>query len=129
MPSYHDELKALAESIGSDGCSGPALQVHVECCWCHDLAYATAKTPRGVPITKAQADQQFRDCLQAHSSLRWLSPLSWWRWLAVRQFGHGIWKRPLPVPVRPLYWATWDEALVEARNARAQIMEEHAQHS
>ena len=60
MSSYHDELKALAESIGSDGCTH-ALEIDVECCWEHDYTYVTGKTPRGVRFTKAQADLRFRD--------------------------------------------------------------------
>ena len=90
MASYHDELAALAQSIGSDGCTH-ALQVKVECCWEHDWAYVTGTTPRGVPCTKAQADQRFRDCCAAHSPLRRFSPWAWVRWTAVSLFGRGVW--------------------------------------
>lgn len=125
MASYAEEVKALAESLGSDGCSAPALQVYVTCCHVHDIGYALGVSPRGVPITKAQADQRFRDCLQAHSSLRWLSPLSWWRWVAVRQFGHGIWKVLPPEPRRGLFSHPINfDALGEAREARERIMGE-----
>jgi hypothetical protein len=95
VSSYHDELQALAIAIGSDGCTH-ASDLAVECCWEHDWSYVTGMTPRGVAVTKAQADERFRDCLQAHSTCRWLSPLAWWRWLAVREFGRGIWARRPP---------------------------------
>jgi len=122
MPSYHDELKALAESIGSDGCSSPALQVCVECCWEHDWSYVTGLTPRGVVTSKAEADRRFRDCLQAHSSFRWLSPFSWWRWLGVRHFGHGVWQRPVMAPRSVRRLSSGVVALREAQSARARIM-------
>lgn len=116
MTSYHDELKALAESIGSDGCTH-ALQIDVECCWEHDYTYVTGKTPRGILKTKEQADQRFRDCIQSKSFLRKLSPMSAWRWIAVSLFGEGIWsKKELP---QGLYV---DSTLEEAREARAQIV-------
>lgn len=85
--SYYDQVKAIAESIGSDGCTRPALQIHVVCCWEHDIAYVTGKTPRGVPISRAGADQRFRDCNRAHSPLKWLSPLAMLRYFAVSRFG------------------------------------------
>lgn len=121
MSSYHDELKALAESIGSDGCSGPTLQVHVDCCWEHDWSYVTCMTPRGVPTTKAEADRRFRDCLQAHSPLRFLSPLAWWRWLAVMQFGRGSFPAP-GVARRLMPFPDSGPALREARAAREAII-------
>lgn len=124
MASYHDELKALAESIGSDGCT-KGTDIHLECCWEHDASYVLGVTPRGVPITKAQADRRFRDCNQAHSPLRWLSPLAWLRWTAVHLFGGG------PVVTAGtsrqfLHYVrsqrTSAAALAEAQAARARIL-------
>lgn len=122
MPSYRDELEAWAKSVGSDGCSWPATQVHQVCCWGHDYAYFSGKTPRGVPVTKAEADQLFRDCLQRHSSFRWLSPMSWWRWLAVSWFGQGVWTETDERPVAALYGSA--VAFVEAERARTRILKE-----
>src|SRR5688572_320854 len=96
MASYEDELRAWAHTVGSDGCSTPALEFFQVCCWAHDFAYVNGKTIRGQVVSKAQADQQFRDCIQRHSTLRWLSPMSWWRWWAVRRFGRGVWRQQPP---------------------------------
>lgn len=124
MASYHDQLQALAESIGSDGCTH-GLEICIECCWEHDWTYVTGMTPRGVVVSKEYADKRFRDCIQAHTSLRWLNPLSWWRYVAVVKFGHGIWGKPLAV-VPHLYR---NEILIkmrltEARNSRVRILEQ-----
>lgn len=125
MTSYHDELEALATSIGSDGCTH-ALQVRVECCWEHDWAYVTGTTPRGEPLTKAQADQRFRDCLCAHSPLRWLSPWAWVRWLAVSRFGHGNWTKPRVMQTQSAMGTA--TILATAKAARAAILEEGHAH-
>jgi len=121
MASYYDELKALAESIGSDGCTH-ATQIHQVCCFEHDICYVLGTTPRGVPITKAQADRRFRDCNQAHSPFKFLSPLAGWRWLAVHWFGSGP-PVGVPVPGLLLPLATAD-ALEAARAARARMADE-----
>lgn len=116
MSSYHDQLKALAESIDSDGCT-QGTDVHIECCWEHDWAYVTGTTPRGVPTTKAEADRRFRDCNQAHSSLRWLSPMAWWRWTAVHLFGGGP---PLTPPSGLIFF--YPAAIAEAQAARRRML-------
>ena len=116
MSSYHDELQALAAAIGSDGCTG-VPEFYQDCCLEHDIAYALGTTPRGVPTTKAQADRRFRDCNQAHSPLRFLSPLAWWRWTAVHLFGH-----PLPrlaATTRPVLKQAIVRALLRERLAEA----------
>lgn len=129
MASYHDQLKSLAESIGSDGCTN-AAQWYQECCWEHDWAYVTGTTPRGVFVTKEQADQRFRDCLQAHSSFRWLSPLSWWRFLAVRKFGKGLWSKVESKKVNSLlqHWNVPSNLTLsrsfKAKGSRARIVAE-----
>jgi hypothetical protein len=122
VTSYHDELQALAESIGSDGCTH-ALEVDVDCCWEHDWAYVTGTTPRGVVVTKAEADQRFRDCAQRRSSFRYFSPLSWWRWAGVRLGGRGVWSKSTR-PSLGVLSAPWTlfEALLEARAARDAIL-------
>lgn len=102
MNSYHDQLERLAKSIGSDGCT-KSFNIKVECCWEHDWTYVTGMTPQGRIVNKEYADRRFRDCLQAHMSFRWLSPLSWWRYLAVMKFGNGIWGNRQPVEVTKFY--------------------------
>lgn len=129
MASYYDQLKTLAESIGSDGCSH-ATQWYQQCCWEHDWAYVTGTTPRGVPVTKEQADQRFRDCIQAHSSFRWFSPMSWWRFLAVKKFGKGVWNKVNRTETKTLltHWNVSREQntirLLAAQGARARIKAE-----
>lgn len=124
MASYEEELEAWGRTVGSDGCTYPAMQVFRICCLAHDRAYATGFTIRGVRITKAQADQQFRDCIQRHSTFRWLSPMSWWRYWAVRRFGRGVWKTQLPQPA--LNGVVYDTqiALRKAAEARRLIFGE-----
>lgn len=120
--SYTEELEAWGKTVGSDGCTVVPEFFRV-CCLEHDRAYATGKTLRGVVVTKADADQRFRDCIQRHSTFRWLSPLSWWRWWAVRQFGRGVWATP---PPQTYVHAVYDTqaALQHAAAARRQIVAE-----
>lgn len=94
MASYEEQLEAWAKEAGSDGCSH-VPDFYRMCCLEHDHSYSLGTTLRGVPVTKAQADQRFRDCIQARSSLRFLSPMSWWRWASVSIVGRGVWSRPL----------------------------------
>lgn len=117
MPSYRDELEAWAAAAGSDGCS-IVPEFYRVCCLEHDHAYQTGRTLHGVPMSKAQADQRFRDCIQAHSSFRWLSPLSWWRYWAVSLFGRGIWS----ADVAELYAGS--PAQEEAADVRQRILAE-----
>lgn len=123
MSSYYNQLKELAESIGSDGCTG-VLDIHVECCWEHDWTYVTGMTPQGVSVTKEYADMRFRDCIQAHVSLRWLSPRSWIRYVGVVVLGSGIWGRKIKVNVMNFYR---DEDFIKkqlnaAHNSRLRIL-------
>lgn len=118
MSSYHDELQALATSIGSDGCTH-AAEFYQDCCLEHDVAYALGITPRGVPITKAQADRRFRDCNAAHSPLRFLSPLAWLRWSAVHWFGR-MHVKVAPDVLRAMAPALEDR-FAEARAARERM--------
>lgn len=123
MTSYHDELAALAKAIGSDGCTH-AADWYVECCWEHDASYRRGVTLRGVPITKAHADQRFRDCIQANSGLRFLNPLSWWRWAAVSWFGRGIWATQTPQRLLTQSPPATAAILQDAKAARLAILRE-----
>jgi hypothetical protein len=83
---YWERVRDKAGEIGSDGCTG-AGAVFRDCCFEHDIHYRTGRTLDGQPITKAQADDRFRACMQARSVLGWWSPMAWIRWSAVRLFG------------------------------------------
>ncbi len=92
--SYREELEAWGASVGSDGCTA-VPEFYRVCCLEHDHAYVTGQTMRGRIVSKYEADQRFRDCIQVNSTFRWASPMSWWRWLAVHTFGGGVWGTPI----------------------------------
>ena len=99
LPVGHDQrywkwVREIAQDLKSDGCSAiPYLsnEFFEDCCFEHDIHYRTGKTIFGDPITRAQADQRLRECIQIRSDLGKLDPLAWWRWAAVRLFGGGAW--------------------------------------
>ena len=92
IQEYWQKIKDLAEQLKSDGCTA-VLDFDVECCWEHDTHYVTGLTLDGQPITKADADRKFRLCIQERSKLGVFSPMSWVRWLGVKWFGKGIWRK------------------------------------
>lgn len=67
-----------------DGCTGVA-DIYVECCHNHDAHYWLGD------ITRAEADKEFRQCMQEMSPFGVFSPMSWWRWAAVRWLGQAGW--------------------------------------
>lgn len=85
---YWQRVRERAAELGSDGCTG-VPDFYIRCCWEHDIAASTGRDLAGTPVTWAQAAETFRRCIQAHSPLGVFSPLSWWRWGAVRL--HGWW--------------------------------------
>lgn len=89
---YRALIRARAKELGSDGCSGPALEIYQDACYEHDIHYRTGKTLAGQPITRAEADRLLRLRIQTMSKLGLLSPVSWWRWAAVRIFARGSWQ-------------------------------------
>jgi hypothetical protein len=102
--TYWDWVVQEARKVRTDGCSHVA-DVHVECCYEHDLAYRTGRCPRSafnvgwanaIGITKESADARFRSCIQRRSILGKWSPMSWWRWAGVSVFGE--------MSSRPEYW-------------------------
>jgi hypothetical protein len=119
MASYEEFLETWAAEHGSDGCTHSSDLFYRVCCLEHDFSYIHGETPRGVKVTKAQADQRFRDCIQAHSRLRFLSPMSWWRWVAVSRFGRGVWAKSPPQGLMGL-----GPALAEAHAARDAMLNE-----
>jgi hypothetical protein len=92
-PQYWAKVRRKAEQLNSDGCSW-TVEWHQECCFEHDIAYKTGRTVLGATISRAEADAQFRRCIQSRSRLGRWSPLSWVRWGAVRLFGGKAYKDP-----------------------------------
>jgi hypothetical protein len=90
LPRTDDEwtrVRTLAASLGSDGCTGVSELYH-PCCELHDCLYRTGVSWRdGTPVTRAHADQAFRQCMQQRSPFKAASPVAWLRWLGVRLFG------------------------------------------
>ena len=78
---------ALEMSLKSDGCSG-VTEVFHECCVLHDLSYRLGIDCYGHPVNRLEADINFRKCMQSKSRFGRFSPISWWRYYAVRLFGH-----------------------------------------
>jgi hypothetical protein len=85
----------LEEAIQADGCSG-ATEVYHDCCVFHDLAYRIGIDYYGHPVNRKEADVLFRQCMQSHSKLGRFSPMSWWRYAAVRLLGHTKYPKTTP---------------------------------
>jgi len=83
---YWTRVWALAQVLESDGCTG-VPDWYLPACHEHDIAYRTGMDPLGRLISRAEADRRLRDAIQARSPFGRLSPMSWWRWAAVRAFG------------------------------------------
>ena len=83
---YWVMIRRKARALKSDGCTG-VPDFYLDCCLEHDIHYRTGKTLGGKPLTRAQADARLRRCIQSRSVFGWFSPMSWWRWAAVRLFG------------------------------------------
>lgn len=81
-PEYWTRIRARAKELGSDGCT-KAKDWHVECCYEHDIHWRTGKTLDGDPITTAEANARFRECIQNRSRLGRFSHMSWVRWVGV----------------------------------------------
>lgn len=90
---YRASVRHRAAELKADGCSGPALDAfYRDACLEHDIHYRTGRTLDGQPLTRAQADATFRRRMQAMSPVGVLSPMAWWRWVAVRLFGGSSWR-------------------------------------
>lgn len=87
--TYWQRLKEWALPH-SDGCTG-VPDFHVECCWEHDYHFRKGTTLDGEPITFAEANAEFRRCIQSRSRLGRFSPMSWWRWVGVTVGGRAKW--------------------------------------
>lgn len=82
-PTYTHDLEV---AIQSDGCTD-IPEFHHHCCVVHDLGYRFGIDPYGTKIDRRTADANFRKCMQKDSPLGRFSPMSWWRWAAVRVAG------------------------------------------
>ena len=106
-PTYWSWVRSEAACIGADGCSGPAMGFHIECCMEHDLGYYYARDARDAylkhrggaldpwtaakPIDRAEVDRRFRQCHRNRSRLGNWSPMAWYRWAAVAWRGGSRW--------------------------------------
>ena len=90
-PSYWQRVTETARALGGDGCSGPTLQFFRPCCDEHDIHYRTGRRLDGRPITRREADAQFRRCMQQRSKFGRWALMPYWRWFAVRTFGGRFW--------------------------------------
>lgn len=87
---YRARVRQRAAELRSDGCTG-VPEFYQDACFEHDVHYRTGATLDGVPLTRADADRIFRHRIQAMSPFGVFSPMSWWRWAAVRLFGASAW--------------------------------------
>lgn len=106
--SYYAWVRAEAAAIGSDGCT-VVSEIYGWCCLQHDIAYYYAKDPvdayqcyisgqaeywkNAAPITRDQADAQFRDCMKAKSVLNGASPIAHIRWVGIVLLGKWAWNK------------------------------------
>jgi hypothetical protein len=79
-------LQDKAAELKFDGCTG-VIDFYVDCCNHHDFMYRTGNNIRGIPVSRKEADAEFRRCMQSRSRLGICNPMSWWRWIGVRLFG------------------------------------------
>lgn len=90
---YVQLVEFMAASVHADGCSG-VPDFYLMGCLEHDIAYRTHADPFGQPITKAEADQRMRWYVQMRSPFGVFSPMSWWRWFAVKWWAGRAWDKP-----------------------------------
>ena len=90
---YWQLVRDEALRLGTDGCSGPAklTQWYIDACYEHDIHYRTHMWLDGTPITQEEADARLRDVVRSRSWFNGYSPLGWWRYHALRQFGKRAW--------------------------------------
>ena len=92
--SYWDRVKALAWALKGDGCSGGAPDLNYRpCCDEHDIHYRTGMTVDGERITRKEADERFRKCMQERGLVPILGThiVPFFYWAAVRLFGEDSW--------------------------------------
>ena len=89
--TYWLQIRVRASKLKSDGCSG-VPDFYLDGCLEHDIHYRTHKWLDDEPIFKSEADERFRRVIQARSPFGRISPMSWWRWFAVKTFGRKAWE-------------------------------------
>ncbi len=89
--SYWLHIRERAKRLESDGCSG-VPDFYLDACLEHDIHYRTHRWLDGLPIFKSEADERFRQVIQSRSAFGLFSPMSWWRWLAVKWAGQKAWE-------------------------------------
>lgn len=89
--SYWARVAHVARELGSDGCS-VVTEMYQPCCHEHDIHYRTGVDMAGRPITRREADAEFRRCIQRRSRLGRLSPVAAVRWIGVRIGGWWGWR-------------------------------------
>lgn len=89
---YVKLVEEKAAALGADGCTG-VLDFYLLGCLEHDIAYRTHRDPLGNDLDKATADQRLRWYIQHRSPFGVVSPMSWWRWLGVKQFAQTAWDK------------------------------------
>ena len=82
---YWRRVRIRAKKLGADGCSG-VPEFYRDCCLEHDIAYRTHKTVDDVSIDRKTADRAIRECIQSKSVFGRFSPMSHWRYAALRVF-------------------------------------------
>lgn len=80
--AFWRRVRSCCQRLKCDGCTG-VPDWRRPCCDWHDLLWRTGHDLEGNPVSGAQANVEFRKCLQHLSRLRWFSPMSWWRYAAV----------------------------------------------
>ena len=90
--TYWLSIREKALALKSDGCTG-VPDFYLDACLEHDVHYRTHHWLDGEPIFKSEADERLRRVIQARSFLGIFSPLSWWRWAAVKCFGGTAWEK------------------------------------
>ncbi len=113
--TYREWVIDKAEELGSDGCTGVS-GLYRWCCLEHDALWRLGTRRDGTPITKVEANEVFRSCIQRSSPFGWWSPLAWIRWVGVQWTAHRAERRQMPDSYRA--------ANVTAEDARRRIMHE-----
>lgn len=90
--AYWEAVRRYAADHGSDGCT-LVTQLYQDCCFEHDRAYSQHKDMWGDPITRGEADAEFRRCIQRRSFMGRFSPISYLRWFGLRIGGWFSWSR------------------------------------
>lgn len=89
---YVARVEEVALALNSDGCTG-VPDFYILGCYEHDIAYETGLDPLELPIDKPEADRRLRWYIQKNSAFGRFSPMSWWRWLALKYFGGKAWRQ------------------------------------